>query len=284
MNDDNGVKNLLEKLDKFYLKDDTHTAYEAYERFEAFSRAPSMTVSDYIIEFECLYNKAKQHEMELPDGVLAYRFLNSANISSHHKQLVRATLPELSYQSMKDQLKKIFSDPTNSVSDARQEQAIILEPAMGAQDFYYSSNHANFNSYRGRGRGGARGGGGFGRSDKVVNWRSGQRDSNSQSSQRISRKTNPLDANSEISRCHTCGSIFHWSYACPDFYESRDQVKEKDGGVQIQLLEETMEILIGETLSMAVLDSGCTKTVCGETWLNCYLETFSDEDKKTFAC
>ena len=40
-----------------------------------------------------------------------------------------------------------------------------------------------------------------------------------------------------------------------------------------------METLIGEMLSMAVLDSGCTKTVCGETWLNCDLETLSDEDK-----
>ena len=57
-------------------------------------------------------------------------------------------------------------------------------------------------------------------------------------------------------------------------------MKEKDGSVQIQLLEETMETLIGEMLSMAVLDSGCTKTVCGEIWLNCYLETLSDEDKK----
>ena len=100
MNDDNGVKNLLEKLAKLYLKDDTHSAYEAYERYETFSRAPSMTVSDYIIEFGRLYNKAKQHKMELPDGVLAYRFLNSANISSHHKQLIRATLPELGYQSI----------------------------------------------------------------------------------------------------------------------------------------------------------------------------------------
>ena len=63
----------FQKLDKLYLKDDTHYAYEAYERFETFSRVPSMTVSDYIIEFEHLYNKAKQHKMELPDGVLAYR-------------------------------------------------------------------------------------------------------------------------------------------------------------------------------------------------------------------
>ena len=43
-----------------------------------------------------------------------------------------------------------------------------------------------------------------------------------------------------------------------------------------------METLIGETLSMTVLDSGCTKTVCGETWLNCYLKTLSDEDKNFY--
>ena len=37
-------------------------------------------------------------------------------------------------------------------------------------------------------------------------------------------------------------------------------MKEKDGSVETQLLEETMETLIGETLSMAVFDSGCTET------------------------
>ena len=104
---------------------------------------------------------------------------------------------------------------------------------MEAQDVYYSSTRTKLNSYRGHGRGGAHGRGGFGRSDKVLNWRLGQRDSYNQSSQRSSRKTNPSDANGEISLCYTCGSIFHWSYACPDSYESRDQVKEKDGSVQI---------------------------------------------------
>ena len=53
-------------------------------------------------------------------------------------------------------------------------------------------------------------------------------------------------------------------------------MKEKDDGVKIQLLEETTETFIGEILSMAVLTSGCTKTVCGETSLNCYLESLSD--------
>ena len=39
-----------------------------------------MTIGDYIIEFEKLYTKIKNFDMALPDGVLAYHFLNSANI------------------------------------------------------------------------------------------------------------------------------------------------------------------------------------------------------------
>ena len=31
---------------------------------------------------------------------------------------------------------------------------------------------------------------------------------------------------------------------------------------------------------MAILDSGCTKTVCGNTWLECFIETFSNLEKE----
>ena len=33
--------------------------------------------------------------MEIHDGVLAYYLLNNTNISESHKQLIRATLPDL---------------------------------------------------------------------------------------------------------------------------------------------------------------------------------------------
>ena len=35
---------------------------------------------------------------------------------------------------------------------------------------------------------------------------------------------------------------------------------------------------MGESPSMAALDSGCTKTVCSLSWLSCYLETVSPSD------
>ena len=99
---DGGVENLIKALHNLYLKDRNYSAYEAYETFEKFKRPPSMTINNYIVEFECFYHKIKNYDMGLPGGVLAYKFLNNANISEHHKQLVRATLSELKYNTMKE--------------------------------------------------------------------------------------------------------------------------------------------------------------------------------------
>ena len=38
--------------------------------------------------------------MVLPDGVLAYKFLNNANSSSNQHELIRATLTDLIYDNM----------------------------------------------------------------------------------------------------------------------------------------------------------------------------------------
>ena len=43
--------------------------------------------------------------------------------------------------------------------------------------------------------------------------------------------------------------------------------------------QESVQQFTGETLSPAVLDSGATSTVCGKTWIDCYEETLSDEDR-----
>ena len=82
-----------------------------------------MSISNYIIEFQRLYNKIENFNMALPDGVL-----NNANISEEHKQLARATLTELKYENMKDQIKKDFSDPKNFSGIVQDERSIKVEP------------------------------------------------------------------------------------------------------------------------------------------------------------
>ena len=45
--------------------------------------------------------------------------------------------------------------------------------------------------------------------------------------------------------------------------------------------QEMLQHFTGESLNAAVLDSGASKTVCGETWMNCYKETLSIEDQNS---
>ena len=40
-----------------------------------------------------------------------------------------------------------------------------------------------------------------------------------------------------------------------------------------------VEKLAGETLSCALLDSGCTKTACGSCWLQCYKNSLNENDQ-----
>ena len=55
--------------------------------------------------------------MEILDGVLAYRLLNSANLTNEQKQLVKATVSKMDYQIMKDQLKNVFTSISTNVDN-----------------------------------------------------------------------------------------------------------------------------------------------------------------------
>ena len=125
-------------------------AYEAYDAFEKFIRPASMTISDYIIHFEKFHNKAKGYKMEIHDGVLAYRLLNNTNISESHKQLIRATLPDLRYTTMKEQLKRVFAKTVTTESiEAQQPNSEFpvkfeSDGSSGREDVYFSDERSSF--------------------------------------------------------------------------------------------------------------------------------------------
>ena len=107
-----------------------------------------MIISNYIIKFECLDNKIKNFNMTLPKSVLACKFLNNANISEQHKQLVGATVTEVKYENMKNQIKNIFSESISFYGIVQDEQSIEVEPTY-CQDIFYSSSNKFYPSKRG---------------------------------------------------------------------------------------------------------------------------------------
>ena len=242
LNSGNVVENIIAKIDTLYLKDVHCSAYEAYEKSEKYTRPSHMSIGDYIIEFEKLYTKIKNFDMTLPDGVLAYRFLNSANISTHYKELARGPL-ELKYDNMKQQLKKIFGNPKIFVSDTKSELYIKVESPDDTYPTYYQKGNLNRGLYRGR-------------FNKANSFRNSNVGSYNRNFNRKSRKTYSVNKDGEITRCNVCGSIYHSKKSCLDSYAYQQNPKH-DQEVRIALHEDSVKTLIEvfKSLSKAVLDS-----------------------------
>ena len=95
LNKEKGLKVLIAKIKSLYAKDRNALAFMAYDRFESFKRPDDMSIIDYINEFENPNNRIGKYDMVLPTGVLAYKVLKNANISTEKQQLIRATVVSL---------------------------------------------------------------------------------------------------------------------------------------------------------------------------------------------
>ena len=108
---DTGIDIIIKALDKLFLKDKTESGFEAFDSFIKFRRPHSMSIEDYVTEFNIKYSKLKCFQMVLPDGVLAYALLTCANLSPEQEQLARATCQKLTYKDMKQQIERIHASP-----------------------------------------------------------------------------------------------------------------------------------------------------------------------------
>ena len=44
-----------------------------------------MSMNDYILEYEHLYHRMTEHDMKLPDAVLAFKLLDGASLSQEER-------------------------------------------------------------------------------------------------------------------------------------------------------------------------------------------------------
>ena len=88
LNKADGMDVLLKALDELFLRDEIDLAYSAYSNFESFKKGESVSMNDFIIEYERRYNVCRRYQMEYPDAVLAFKLLDNANLSEKERQLV----------------------------------------------------------------------------------------------------------------------------------------------------------------------------------------------------
>ena len=286
---ENGLTQIINQLDKIYQEDAAQLSYRVYSKFEKYSRPDSMSLQSYISEFEKLLADLKKQKITLPEEVLAYRFLNSANLPAEKTDLALATVQSLTYKEMCKTINKIFSVQTNfSRSEIKDELSVKVEP----EECHYVDHHR-------------RGGGTI------------------RSRPQAGSSYHPYRGRTtDYSGCYVCGEKDHSARACslrkdcrpnsnsverfePEVYDqylTHDVANNLDGVQVIPQMEtddtaymtfmvtsvdphencfvNNLGSLVYDTLACAVIDSGCTKTVVGRNWINLYRDTLEEDQLK----
>ena len=267
-----GVQRLLEVLDTVFLEDINKEKFKAYRDIRNYKRQKSQSIQDFLLEYDKRIRRLREYEINLPEEVLAFEVLDSSNLSSEQESMANATVKELSYVAMKDQIRKIAI----SVVPQENSKTVVVK-----EDTYYNIENddtaleheecAYYSNYGPRGK--------PYRSRLFTHYQ--QRRPHYQKRGRGNRPRksgNPRDQYGNPFRCHTCNSTQHFARECPDnnptFYSNEDPVEKTESVALFQHAEhnktcstDTMTRFTGENFGLAVLDTGCNITVCGRVWL-----------------
>ena len=99
----------------------------------------------------------------------------------------------------------------------------------------------------------------------------------------VSKKINPVGLNGRPMICKSCGSYRHLLDDCPDSWENMAKVnvtEEEENVVLFTGYNKTDILRLGiDARNCAVLDSACSSTVCGESWLKEYMSSLDENIK-----
>ena len=273
LSQENGLDTLINFLDSKLMKDDLSDSLEKFEEFEDFQRVNGQNITEYIAAFDSRYRKMEKFKIKLPSEILAFKLLRRANISKEEKMLVLTGMNyanrETLYEEAKQSLKKFKGDITEgSISTAA---SVKLEPAFLAENEeallaagYYKQGQGKRSVRTGRG-GYSRGGGQRGQG------------------QEARRKMNPTGPDGKPLTCRVCGSYRHLMKDCPDSWENIKKVNiVEDENVVLFTGYNKEEIyqLGVDARNCAILDSTCSSTVCGQNWMDSYINSLNEVDRK----
>ena len=184
VNNKNGMKLLIEKLDKVLERNKINEAYLVYSIFINVHMSDEISMTDYIIDFEHLYHKMTNHEIPLQNTVLTIKLLDGAKLSEDERKLALTLGNNLEFETMKSALKQIFTKSAIVNESFQDTSNIKKEKAFYSKNMYKLKQNKESKSSK---------------FQKLLN----------------SNKHSPLDKNRKISRCVICDSKMHWTDKCP---------------------------------------------------------------------
>ena len=105
---ENGVVNLLNKLDKLYLSEEGRRQFSSFRNMYRLKRENTGTIDEFVSKFEHQQYKLKSLKVSLPDTVLAFMLLEACNLEEKEVQLILSSMKEINYDIVKSALKRVF--------------------------------------------------------------------------------------------------------------------------------------------------------------------------------
>ena len=295
-----GVQRLLEVLDGVYLDDLHKEKFKAYDEFRSFKRQSDQSINDFLIYYDLKKKCLESHGIKLPEEIYAFELLASCNLTENQKSLANTTVQNLTYASMKDQIKKVVTNTSNKNESIQQNMMKVKEETEffanersnpecneSCQEPDYQSNNevypeeddSAYYTNRGQYQYRQRKFNGNGRNTRGSSGR--QLNNQSRSFNSRYQNTNSKDQYGNVLKCFNCNSIYHLARDC-----TRNAQYFSSNTEQISLFQnkfnppkDSLDQFTGDNFCLAVLDSGCNTTVCGREWLNVYLESLDEDDK-----
>ena len=283
-----GVEILLNTLEDTFLPTKPMRVFNAYNNLRYVTRQTGVSIHDYLSAFEHAKFLLEKEGIKKDDTILALDLLSQCNLPLDKTQLVMSTVDGITYENVRAKLNTIYFmeqekhnkfDNTANSSDTNPNNN--MEQALFS-DEYQDEGSSLYTTGRGRN---------MYRSKRGFSYRNFSRSRSNFKRDRYqgSRKTNPIGRNGKPKKCILCDSPYHYIKFCPKNENKRDFKVEEDGdkihfnmfvGCTSDTGNNRLSDLVRESRGYAILDSGCTNTVCGEQWIQNFIDNLSLEERE----
>ncbi|PIK37467.1 hypothetical protein BSL78_25700 [Apostichopus japonicus] len=187
------------------------------------------------------------------------------------------------FEQMQNSLKKFFGQQSMPPPEAKEGVAVKTEPTfLTTQETAFFTGRGGYRG-TGRGRYGYRQSGAPNYERPNTSGRGRGSRGGGRNMRGTAKHLNPIGPDGYPLKCSSCESIRHLLKDCPDSYENMQKrvfkadVKDEEAVLFTGNKQIETEVLMNEAVGAAILDSACSSTVAGQSWMTCYLDMLDEE-------
>ena len=307
---DDGIDKLIEAMKKAFQEEGEIEAFSKWKEFDKVKRKEE-EVRTFVNRFNTAYNAISRKQITIPPGTRSFILVQKASISEKLERLVIHKVDftkDDCYEEVSKSLIRIMGDSKKVTSDLG-EEVCVAEQVEERVNEVMAGMSGRWGKKLGGKRTGGKVGAGGATGDKIkkpLNKKDEDgnrlRCKNCKSIRHMKeickdkqKEDNKAGSNGEILRCISCDSKKHLLPQCPHSWENMVNFVESDSSGSedsffsmagtdaiddaVFYSSKEKNMLGGFGWNVAIIDTGCNKSVAGREWSKEYLAALGDEDR-----